>query len=285
MDIEPGTLYLCATPIGNLEDITERVRETLGQVDLIAAEDTRNSMKLLTRFDIHVPMTSYHKFNQYDKAEELIGRLKEGKSIALISDAGTPGISDPGEVLVKRCVEEGIKVSALPGASAAITALILSGLPGGRFAFEGFLPREGKDRKIRIKELENEKRTIIIYEAPHRLRKTLKELFEVLGERRIAICRELTKKHEEVLRMGLGAALDLYSEKEPKGEYVLVVEGYSGPAGDTADSAGMGLLTTAELMQHYMDKGLSKKEAMRAVALDRGVSRRDIYRELLEKDG
>ncbi|MBO6149528.1 MAG: 16S rRNA (cytidine(1402)-2'-O)-methyltransferase [Lachnospiraceae bacterium] len=285
MDIEPGTLYLCATPIGNLEDITERVRETLGQVDLIAAEDTRNSMKLLTRFDIHVPMTSYHKFNQYDKAEELIGRLKEGKSIALISDAGTPGISDPGEVLVKRCVEEGVKVSALPGASAAITALILSGLPGGRFAFEGFLPREGKDRKTRIKELENEKRTIIIYEAPHRLRKTLKELFEVLGDRKIALCRELTKKHEEVLRMGLGAALDLYSEKEPKGEYVLVVEGYSGPAGDTADSAGMGLLTIAELMQHYMDKGLSKKEAMRAVALDRGVSRRDIYRELLEKDG
>ena len=196
-----GTLYLCATPIGNLKDITDRVRETLGSVDLIAAEDTRNSMKLMTHFDIHVPMTSYHEFNKFEKAEDLVNTLLSGKNVALITDAGTPAISDPGEVLVQKCVEAGVPVTSLPGPSAVITALTLSGLSTGRFSFEGFLSREKKERREILSEIKDERRTIILYESPHHLCATLKDLLETLGDRKIALCRELTKKHEEIVRI------------------------------------------------------------------------------------
>ena len=276
-----GMLYLCATPIGNLSDITGRVLETLRSVDLIAAEDTRNSIKLLNHFGIKVPMISYHEYNKYDRAVELIAKMQEGADVALITDAGTPAVSDPGEVLTAMCAEAGITVTSLPGPCALITALTLSGLPTRRFVFEGFLPPDKKERSRILKELENETRTIIIYEAPHHLKGTLSELYDVLGDRRIAICRELTKKFEQVLRMRLDQAVDHYAESEAKGEFVLVIEGRDREEIDRMKEDEYRLLDINEHMAMYESKGMDRMEAMKRVAADRGVSKREIYRQLI----
>jgi len=280
-----GTLYLCATPIGNLKDITERVRETLGNVDLIAAEDTRNSMKLMTHFDIHVPMTSYHEYNKFDKADDIVNTLISGKDVALITDAGTPAVSDPGEVLVRKCIDAGIPVTSLPGPSAVITALTLSGLSTGRFSFEGFLSREKKERKRILSELKEEMRTIILYESPHHLPGTLKDLYEVLGDRKIALCRELTKKHEEIIRISLGEAMSYYEVNAPRGEFVLVIEGKSREEIDEEKYRSFDELSVAEHVEMYEKQGLDRKEAMKAAAKDRGVQKRDIYQALLDSEG
>jgi len=276
-----GVLYLCATPIGNLSDMSPRVIETLKDADLIAAEDTRNSIKLLNHFDIDTPMTSYHEFNKVEKAKTLIGKLKEGQNIALITDAGTPAISDPGEVLVKMCQEENITVTSLPGPAALIVALTLSGLSTRRFCFEGFLPPEKKERRRILEELTNESRTIILYEAPHHLKGTLAELKEVLGDRRITICRELTKKFESVMPTTIFKAVSYYDENEPRGEYVLVIEGKSFREKDEERQLGFVKLSIEEHMKLYEDQGIDRKEAMKLVAKDRGVSKRDIYNALL----
>lgn len=276
-----GILYLCATPIGNLEDITLRVLRILKEVDLIAAEDTRNSIKLLNHFEIHTPMTSYHEYNKYEKGRVLIDRLRQGKNIALITDAGTPGISDPGEELVKMCAQEGIEVTSLPGASACITALTLSALSTRRFAFEAFLPADKKERQAVLKELRGETRTMILYEAPHRLGRTLKELYELLGNRRLTVCRELTKKHETAFRTDLNEAIRHYETEEPRGECVLVIEGKKAEEIQEERKKAWQELSLEEHMELYEERGHSHKEAMRLVAGDRGVSRRDIYQELL----
>lgn len=275
-----GTLYLCATPIGNLQDMTPRVVETLRTVDLIAAEDTRNSIRLLNHFEIHTPMTSYHEYNKVEKAEQLIGQLRSGQNIALITDAGTPAISDPGEVLVKMCYENQVPVTSLPGPSACITALTLSGLPTRRFCFEGFLPAEKKEKKQILEELAGETRTIILYEAPHRLNRTLKELYEALGERQVTLCRELTKKFETVMPTTLAAALQYYEEEEPRGEYVLVVEGRSRDSVRQAEIASWETMTIEEHMAYYEDQGMDGKSAMKRVARDRGLGKREIYAHL-----
>ena len=276
-----GKLYLCATPIGNLEDITYRVLRTLKEVDLIAAEDTRNSIKLLNHFDIHTPMTSYHEYNKIEKAEVLIRKMQEGINIALITDAGTPGISDPGEDLVRMCYEAGIEVTSLPGPAACITALTLSGLPTRRFAFEAFLPSDKKERQAVLSELVNETRTIILYEAPHRLIKTLNELLEALGNRKMTLCRELTKKHETAFASTIEDILKFYEAQEPKGECVLVIEGKSREELVQEERARWEEMTIEEHMEVYLAQGMDKKEAMKAVAKDRGVSKRDIYQALL----
>lgn len=278
-----GTLYLCATPIGNLDDITFRVLETLKNVDVIAAEDTRNSIKLLNRFEIKTPMTSYHEFNKYDKGRQLIEQLLEGKNIAVITDAGMPGISDPGEELVKMAYEAGVPVTVLPGACACVTALTLSGLPTRRFCFEAFLPTDKKERKDVLAELTDETRTIVLYEAPHRLVKTLAELMDTLGDRRLTICRELTKKHEEAFRTTFAEALAFYEENEPKGECVLVIEGADREELRRAEQESFAELSLEEHMERYLSQGMSKKDAMKAVAADRGVSKREIYAMLLEE--
>ena len=278
-----GVLYLCATPIGNLNDMSPRVIETLKDADLIAAEDTRNSIKLLNHFDIDTPMTSYHEFNKVEKAKTLIGKLKEGQNIALITDAGTPAISDPGEVLVKMCQEENITVTSLPGPAALIVALTLSGLSTRRFCFEGFLPPEKKERRRILEELTNESRTIILYEAPHHLKGTLAELKEALGDRRITICRELTKKFESVMPTTIFKAVSYYEENEPRGEYVLVIEGKSFREKDEERQLGFVKLSIEEHMKLYEDQGIDRKEAMKLVAKDRGVSKRDIYNALLDQ--
>ncbi len=277
-----GTLYLCATPIGNLEDITYRVLHTLKEVDLIAAEDTRNSIKLLNHFDIQTPMTSYHEFNKIDKAYQLVTKLKEGKNIALITDAGTPGISDPGEDIVRICYEEGIEVTSLPGAAACITALTMSGRPTRRFAFEAFLPKDKKERAAVLEELKNETRTIILYEAPHHLLKTVRELLEALGDRELTICRELTKKHEEKIQTTFSALLSYYEEKEPRGEYVLVICGRSREEIVKQQQASWEEMSIEEHMEYYENQGIDHKEAMKLVAKDRGVSKRDIYQYLVK---
>ncbi len=276
-----GTLYLCATPIGNLKDITERVISTLKEVDLIAAEDTRNSIKLLNHFGIKTPMTSYHEYNRYDKAAVLIEKIKEGKDIALITDAGTPGISDPGEVFVSMCMEEGIRVTSLPGACALITALTMSGLKTGRFCFEAFLPSDKKERKEILEELRSETRTIIIYEAPHHLRKTLKELRDALGNRNMAICRELTKQFEEVLHFTVSEAEEYYDVNEPRGEYVLCIEGRDREEVRQEEQLSWQELTIEEHMKLYEDRGMDRKECMKKVAKDRGISKREVYDALL----
>ena len=276
-----GKLYLCATPIGNLEDITFRVLRTLKEVDLIAAEDTRNSIKLLNQFDIHTPMTSYHEYNKIEKAEVLIRKMQEGTNIALITDAGTPGISDPGEDLVRMCYEAGIEVTSLPGPAACITALTLSGLATRRFAFEAFLPSDKKERQAVLAELVNETRTIILYEAPHRLTKTLKELLDTLGNRRMTLCRELTKKHETAFASTIEDILKFYETQEPKGECVLVLEGRSRQELVEEERARWEEMSIEEHMNVYLGQGMDKKEAMKAVAKDRGVSKRDIYQALL----
>lgn len=279
-----GTLYLCATPIGNLDDITFRVLETLRSVDVIAAEDTRNSIKLLNRFEIKTPMTSYHEFNKFEKGRQLIEQLLSGKNVAVITDAGMPGISDPGEELVKMAYEAGVPVTVLPGACACVTALTLSGLPTRRFCFEAFLPADKKERKDVLEELRTETRTVVLYEAPHRLRKTLAELSEVLGDRRLTICRELTKKHEEAFQTTLAEALVYYEDREPKGEYVLVMEGADKEELRRAGQESFAELSLEEHMERYLSAGMSKKDAMKAVAADRNVSKREIYALLLEQE-
>jgi len=276
-----GKLYLCATPIGNLEDMTYRVVRILGEVDLIAAEDTRNSIKLLNHFEIKTPMTSYHEYNKIEKGKKLVEKLQSGMNIALITDAGTPGISDPGEELVKMCYEAGIEVTSLPGAAACITALTLSGLSTRRFAFEAFLPSDKKERQAVLKELVDETRTIIMYEAPHRLVRTLQELSEMLGNRNITICRELTKKHETAFQTTLEEAVSYYEENEPKGECVLVIEGRSREELRQEEVAKWEEMTIEEHMDYYMNQGISKKDAMKMVAKDRGIGKRDVYQQLL----
>lgn len=278
-----GKLYLCATPIGNLEDITMRVLRTLQDVDLIAAEDTRNSMKLLNHFEIKTPMTSYHEYNRIEKAHVLIAKMQEGTNIALITDAGTPGISDPGEDLVRLCYEAGIEVTSLPGACACVTALTLSGLGTRRFCFEAFLPMEKKERQEILNELKEETRTIIVYEAPHRLVRTLGELLEALGNRRLTICRELTKKHETTFQTTLEEALEYYQEQEPRGECVLVLEGKSREQVRLEQQQSWESISIEEHMEQYLAKGMDRKEAMKQVAKDRGVSKRDIYQALLKE--
>lgn len=276
-----GMLYLCATPIGNLEDITYRVLRILKEADLIAAEDTRNSIKLLNHFEIKTPMTSYHEYNKYEKGRYLVEQMQEGKNIALITDAGTPGISDPGEELVAMCYEAGIPVTSLPGPAACITALTISGLPTRRFAFEAFLPSDKKERAVILEELKRETRTIILYEAPHRLVKTLEELSENLGDRKIALCRELTKKHETVFRGSLSEAVSWYKDKPPKGECVMVLEGRSREEMEQEARQQWEDMPLEAHMEHYMSQGIDKKEAMKLVAKDRGISKRDVYQALL----
>ena len=276
-----GKLYLCATPIGNLGDITARVLECLKAVDIIAAEDTRNSLKLMTHFGIHTPMTSYHEHNKYDKADKLIAELLEGKDIALITDAGTPAISDPGEVLVRKCREAGIEVTSLPGPSAAVTALTLSGLSARRFVFEGFLPQDKKERKEILEELRDEFRTIILYEAPHHLKATLDDLNAYFSERQLAVARELTKKHEEVLRFTVSEAVDYYKTEEPRGEFVLVMEGRDTREAELKRRAAFDEISPKDHVRQYMNEGMDKKEAIKQAAKDRGVSKRDIYNALL----
>ncbi|MDO4265225.1 MAG: 16S rRNA (cytidine(1402)-2'-O)-methyltransferase [Eubacteriales bacterium] len=278
-----GKLYICATPIGNLEDITPRVLRALSEADLIAAEDTRNSIKLLNHFEIKTPMTSYHEYNRFEKADELVAKMLSGKNVAIITDAGTPCISDPGEVLVQKCAQAGIEITSLPGASAVITALTLSGLSTRRFVFEGFLPpkKEKKERQAVLGSLRDETRTIVLYEAPHHLRETLSELSDVLGgERRISLCRELTKRYEEVIRTTLSEA----AATVPKGEYVLVIEGRSREELLQRQRESFETLSIEEHVQQYMDAGMDKKEAMKAAAKDRGVSRRDIYQALFNQE-
>ena len=277
-----GKLYLCATPIGNLDDITLRVLNTLKEVDLIAAEDTRHSIKLLNHFDIKTPMTSYHEFNKIDKARYLVGQLQQGLDIALVTDAGTPGISDPGEELVKQCYEAGVEVTSLPGPAACVTALTLSGLSTRRFCFEAFLPVDKKERQWILEELKEETRTIIVYEAPHHLVRTLEELSGVLGgERKITICRELTKRYEEAFRTTFTAALEYYKEAEPKGECVIVIEGRSIAGMREQQQKSWEEMSIEEHMEIYLCQGIDKKEAMKLVAKDRGISKRDVYQYLV----
>lgn len=276
-----GKLYLCATPIGNLEDITLRVLRTLREADLIAAEDTRNSIKLLNHFEIKTPMTSYHEYNKIEKAYVLIEKMRQGMNVALITDAGTPGISDPGEDLVRLCMEAGIEVTSLPGPAACVTALTMSGLPARRFAFEAFLPLDKKERKQILQELKSETRTIVLYEAPHRLVKTLEELKGELGNRKVTLCRELTKKHETVRPATIEELLDVYRTEKPLGECVLVIEGKSRKELEKENTASWEKIPLAEHMKLYEDQGISRREAMKSVAKDRGVSKREIYQSLL----
>ena len=276
-----GKLYLCATPIGNLEDITLRVLRTLKEADLIAAEDTRHSIKLLNHFDIKTPMTSYHEFNKVEKAWYLVDKMREGTNVALITDAGTPGISDPGEELVRQCYEAGIEVTSLPGPAACITALTISGMATRRFAFEAFLPSDKKEKQEIFEELKKETRTIILYEAPHRLVRTLSELLENLGDRRISVCRELTKTHETVFRTTVSEALSYYETEEPRGECVLVIEGKNRMEIQQEQERSWEAISIEEHMKRYLDGGTDKKEAMKLVAKDRGMKKRDVYQYLL----
>ena len=271
MDGVPGKLYLCATPIGNLEDITLRVLTTLKEVDVIAAEDTRHSIKLLNHFEIKTPMTSYHEYNKVEKARRLVEKLKEGLNIALITDAGTPGISDPGEELVRQCYASGIAVTSLPGPAACITALTVSGLGTRRFCFEAFLPAEKKERSRILEDLKRETRTMIIYEAPHHLLRTMKELKEVLGDRKVTVCRELTKKYEEIAPVILSQAIERFSIEEPRGEFVLVIEGRAVEEMIREEQKVWEELSIEEHMERYLSLGMDKKQAMKEVAKDRGI--------------
>ena len=257
-----GILYLCATPIGNLEDMTYRCVRIF-KVDLIAAEDTRNSIKLLNHFEIDTPMTSYHEFNKIEKAHTLLAALKDGKNIAVITDAGTPGISDPGEELVAMCYEEDIEVNAVPGAAACITAVTSSGQACRRFSFEAFLPKDKKERARVLAEMQQETRTMIVYEAPHHLRVTLQELYQALGDRSITLCRELTKRYEEKKKMTLAQAVDYYRENDPRGEYVLVIAGKSKEEVMQEEQSRWEDLSIEEHMQIYLDQDYSKKDAMK----------------------
>lgn len=277
-----GKLYLCATPIGNLSDMTFRVIETLKSVDLIAAEDTRNTIKLLNHFEIKTPMTSYHEYNKIDKGHYLVRKLQEGTNIALVSDAGTPGISDPGEELVKFCYEAGIEVSSVPGPAACITALTMSGLSTRRFCFEGFLPTDKKEAAVVLNRLSTETRTTVMYEAPHHLLKTLKLLETYIPGRRITFCKELTKRYESARQMTVEEAVAYYTEEAPRGEYVLVIEGADARALAADAQAAWEKMSIEEHMEIYLGQGIDKKEAMKAVAADRGISKRDVYQALLK---
>ncbi len=279
-----GKLYLCATPIGNLGDITLRVLDALREADLIAAEDTRDSIRLLNHYDIKTPMTSYHEHNRIEKARALISEMQGGKNVALIPDAGTPGISDPGEDLVRMCYEEGIEFTALPGAAACVTALTISGLPAGRFSFEAFLPRDKKERAAVLDDMRDDTRTLVVYEAPHHLVGTLRDLLEVLGDRKVSVCRELTKIHETVLRTTLSEAVAHYEEEEPRGEFVIVIEGRSREELIQREQEKWESLTPEEHMAYYTSRGMEKKDAMKQVAKDRGVPKREIYQQLLESE-
>lgn len=272
-----GKLYLCATPIGNLEDITYRVLRTLKEVDLIGAEDTRHSVNLINRFEIDTPMTSYHEFNKVEKARYLVEEMKKGKNIAIITDAGTPGISDPGEEIVRQCYEAGIEVTSVPGPAACITALTMSGLNTRRFAFEAFLPADKRERQRVLKELKNETRTIVIYEAPHHLIKTLKELQEVLGDREMTLCKELTKIYERAEKSTIGSLIEKYEGTEIKGEYVLVIQGKSFEEIEQEEQAVFSEMSMEEHMEMYLSQGMDKKDAMKKVAKDRGISKREVY--------
>ena len=278
-----GQLYICATPIGNLEDITLRVLRTLREVDVIAAEDTRNTIKLLNHFEIKTPMTSYHEYNKVDKARYLVEQMARGVSVALVTDAGTPAISDPGEELVRQCYEAGISMTSLPGPAACITALTISGLPTRRFCFEAFLPADKKERKEVLEELQSETRTMIIYEAPHHLAKTLRELAEALGDRRISLCKELTKTFEQVFQTTLFQAAERFETEAPRGEQVLVIEGRSRAEMKAEEQKSWEEIPLSEHMERYLSQGIEKKEAMRMVAKDRGISKREVYQGLLEK--
>lgn len=279
----PGKLYLCATPIGNLEDITLRVLRILREVDLIAAEDTRHTIKLLNHFDIRTPLTSYHEYNKVEKARTLVEQLRQGVNIALVTDAGTPGISDPGEELVRQCLAAGIPVTSLPGPAACVTALTMSGLPTRRFCFEAFLPAEKKERQRILEELREETRTIILYEAPHHLVRTLEELARTLGgERPMTLCRELTKRYEEAFQTTLAGALERFQTEEPRGECVIVIQGRSAKEILAEQQRSWEDMPLEEHMEMYMAQGLDRKEAMKQVAKDRGISKRDVYQELLK---
>jgi 16S rRNA (cytidine1402-2'-O)-methyltransferase len=278
---ETGTLYLCATPIGNLEDMTFRVIKTLKEVDLIAAEDTRNTIKLLNHFEIKTPMTSYHEYNKIDKAKYLVEKMLNGTNIALVTDAGTPGISDPGEEIVKQAYQAGITVTSLPGACACITALTLSGLSTRRFSFEAFLPTDKKERKFILDSLKTETRTTIIYEAPHHLKSTLAELYSYIGNRKITLCRELTKLHETIQQMTLESAIEYYNTTAPKGEYVMVIEGISHRQLEEQSIQEWEKITIQEHMDIYLTQGMDKKSAMKQVAADRGIPKREVYNSLL----
>ena len=272
-----GTLYLCATPIGNLGDITVRVIEILKSVDIIAAEDTRNTLKLLNHFEIKTPMTSYHQHNMDTKGPVLIEKLKDGKNIALVTDAGMPGISDPGEDMAKRCRQEGIPVTIAPGASAGISALVLSGMDARRYIFEGFLPTDKKERQTVLKNLEKETRTTVFYEAPHRLTDTLGVLLKAAGDREASTVREITKRYEEVKHGTLGSLLEYYKENPPKGEFVVIVGGMSESVLRQEEIDGWNSISIEEHMKKYTDEGMSEKEAMKKVAKDRCVSKIEIY--------
>jgi len=287
--MDSGKLILVATPIGNLEDMSSRAVSALREADLIAAEDTRNTIKLLNHFGIRKPMTSYHEFNKIDKAYELSGIIKSGKTVALVTDAGMPAISDPGEDMVRIAYETGIEVTVIPGPCALVSALSISGLPTRRFSFEAFLPSDKKERGDILEEMKEETRTVILYEAPHRLLKTLKELEGALGgSRRISLVRELTKVHEEVVRTTLSEAVKGYSspegEKKIRGEYVIVIEGRSISSAEKEMRSAWETLTIPEHVSYYESRGIDKKEAMRLAAKDRGISRRDIYQAVLEQE-
>ncbi len=278
-------LYLVATPIGNMDDMTFRAIETLKSVDLIACEDTRTSRKLLDHFDIHTPVTSYHEFNKIDKAEYLLERLGAGENVAVITDAGLPGISDPGEELVAMCYERGLEVTTIPGACAAVTAITMSGQSSRRFSFEAFLPKDKKERARVLEEMSRDTRTLIVYEAPHHLKKTLVELRDALGgDRGITLCRELTKKFEEKDKTTIDGAIAEYEEREPRGEYVLVIEGKSKEAVVKEAQAAWEEMSLTEHLAYYTNQGMDKKTAMKEMAKDRGVSKRDIYNALLTEE-
>ena len=277
--VEAGKLYLVATPIGNLADLSERAIKVLSEVDFIAAEDTRNSMRLLSHLDIHKPMVSYFEHNKRERGEQILERLRGGESCALITDAGTPAISDPGEDLVALCAENGVPVTSVPGAVASITALTLSGLPTGRFCFEGFLSTNKAERRQRLDELKTEKRTMLFHEAPHKLKNTLDDFCKAFGsERRIAICRELTKLNEEVLRLTLAEAVEFYKSTEPRGEYVLVLDGVSQ---DAASAAFWSDMDIPAHVSHYVSLGMSKMDAIKQAAKDRGVAKNEVYKAVL----
>jgi len=280
--MERGMLYIVPTPIGNLKDITLRALEVLKECDYIAAEDTRQTLKLLNRFEIKKPMISYHKFNEKCKSSEIIDKLNEGSNIALVSDAGTPGISDPGSVIVKKCIEDNIKFQVLPGATAITTALVYSGLDTTKFLFRGFLPRENKERKALIDEIYNNKETLIFYEAPHRLIDTLNFLLEKLGNRNIAICRELTKIYEEIYRGNIENAIKQFVMNKPKGEFVLVVEGRKEEEIEEEKRSLWIDLSIEEHIKSYMNSGISKKEAIKKVAKDRKLPKNDVYKFSIE---
>lgn len=274
-----GKLYICPTPIGNLEDMTYRTIRILNEVDLIAAEDTRHSIKLLNHFEISKPLTSYHEHNKDSKGGYLINKLLEGENIALISDAGMPGISDPGEDIIKQAIEHNIEIEVLPGATASITALVGSGLETAKFAFEGFLDRDKKVRRSQLEELKEERRTIIFYESPHRLKDTLKDMLKVLGNRRIAVNREITKKYQEIIREDIETVINIFNEKDVKGEFVLIVEGFKG---EKTVQNSYDDLTEREYVVTLMENGMDKKDAIKAVCKDRKLKKDVVYKQVLD---